>query len=199
MSCNQDHSDMVYYQTQNDMAYNQNGRDHDANELDMDHPNSNFWPEVFVNGREQFSKHFYKLFSWARGIDPFEEGMQYMSACEYLTFRGQGLPNDFKAEAPPVLEFVKSLISLELDDLPYDERHCPVCTGLYRAGEYKEIPLELPCQHVIGKEVCQIFSSLFSTCLPCRTRAQARQREDVNFGTYPMTCFRLYFGVIDAD
>lgn len=122
-----DQEEMEYRQSRNNMAYNRN---HDSNALDWDHPNSDQWPEVFCEGREQFSETFYQRFPWARGIDPFEESTE-TPAGEYLKSRREGLPIDLKAEAPPVLAFVKGLISLELDDLPDDEHHCPIVSNVF--------------------------------------------------------------------
>lgn len=131
------------------MAY---GQDADG-DFDMDHPNSNLWPEVFCNGREQFSEGFYQTFPWTRGVDPFEETDEGALLREFSGLNFQGLPKDAKAEVPPVLSFVNNPISLELDDLPEEEQSCPICRETYRQGEEEEMPLELPCQHVVGKNV----------------------------------------------
>lgn len=145
-------------------------------DLDLDHPYSNAWPEVFSNGCEEFSKSFYKQFPWARGFDPFnktegsiedEDPFEYLkgyrgkplekaqSRREYPLSKYGGIPVDYKAEAPPVIAYVKNLISLELDDLPDDEQNCPICRETYRIGPSEEMPLELTCpgKHVIGKDV----------------------------------------------
>ena len=152
-----DHNDLARHQDHNRRAYNANHNNSET-ELDPDHPNSSLWPEVFSNGRENFSKSFYRQFPWARGFDPFEElpfeqTIQSTRSEQYFMASRKGLPLDKKAKAPPVLAFVKDLISLELDDLPDDEHNCPICREKYREGEREEMPLVLPCQHVIGKDV----------------------------------------------
>ena len=131
------------------MAFNQSRNE---TELDPDHPMSNAWPEVFENGREIFSEEFYQRFPWARHIDPFKEARR-RSSRDIVSSDHHGLSLDSKAEAPPVLAFVNSLISLELDDLSDDEQQCPICREVYREGQYEEMPLVLPCKHVVGKDV----------------------------------------------
>ena len=108
------------------MAY-QNSATH----LDPDHPNSDSWPEVFCNGREQFSEDFYRNFPWARGIDPFEEwGEDAEGFSMYPEWSRGGLPPDRSAEAPPVIAFVEGLISLELDEIGEDDRRCPIVSQI---------------------------------------------------------------------
>ena len=131
-------------------------------DLDPDHPNSDLWPEAFCNGREEFSDHFYELFPWAKAVDPFDEEADDTST-EKVFECGlrRCLEPDRRIEVPPVIAFVKGLISLELDDLPEDEQHCPICMEKYR-GETGEMPLELPCGHVIGRDCLLTWLSSFS-------------------------------------
>ena len=161
MASNQDHG-MMEYQSYNNHAFQSNSQDHSENELDIDHPNSDLWPEVFPCGREEFPERFFQQFPWARGMDPFEDDdTEWRAAGEYLMSYWKGVGIDSKAEAPPVLGFVKSLISLELDDLSDDEQHCPICREQYREGEHEEMPLVMPCEHVIGKDVSHLLFSGF--------------------------------------
>ena len=155
MAPHRDHDrDMMDYQSFNNEAFQRNNQDQEDNKLDMDHPNSSLWPEVFPCGREEFPERFFRQFPWARGMDPFEDDdAEWRLASEYLISCRNGVNIDLEAEAPPVLGFVKSLTSLELDDLPDDDHHCPICRDVYRGGEHEEIPLVMPCEHVIGKDV----------------------------------------------
>lgn len=158
--------------------------------LDPDHPMSDHWPEVFSNGREQFSENFYLLFPWAREVDPFYEDTEQVSDEWYLEKRNpRCLPLDEDAEVPPVIAFIRSLTSLELDDLPRGDDKCLICGDVYRAGELAETPLMLPCNHVFGKECLEIwFSGIASledmvehdSCPMCRRQYIFEKRETID-------------------
>lgn len=97
---------------------------------------------------------FYEIFPWARGINPFDETQTVWRPAEwYLTNRNsiKIVPLDTAAEVPPAIAFMKGLVSLEMDDLEGDD-HCPICLQKYREQEGDEMPLELPCKHVVGKK-----------------------------------------------
>lgn len=122
--------------------------------------------DINDNGQEVFSQDFYAnfpLFDW--GLDPFDENNGFVSSETYFesdtTTQYSGLLPDTNVGFLPRMAFVDNLISLELDDLPEDDRHCPICLQGYRTGESGEIPLELPCGHVMGR-VCLLASFLTS-------------------------------------
>lgn len=128
--------------------------------LDPDHPMSDNWPEVFSNSREQFSEDFYLLFPWAREVDPFDENIDRVSDEWYLENKNPDcLPLDKDAEIPPSIAFLNSLTSLELDDLPEGDDKCLICGDVYHEGQFAEIPLMLPCNHIFGKECLEIWFS----------------------------------------
>ncbi|KAL6719978.1 hypothetical protein ACLMJK_001899 [Lecanora helva] len=165
----------------NSWAYYLNSCDYDLGELDFDHTDPDLWPELFPCNREAFTEGFYKEFPWAKGVDPFEDNADtsWRPIEEYFVFLRDSLPIDFEAHAPNVLGFVNDLISLELDELLDDERRCPICREIYGQGEHEEMPLELPCKHVVG-ENCQLrwFSNVSSltdendqsVCPTCRMK-----------------------------
>ena len=105
--------------------------------------------------KEVFNDDFYAKFPWARGVDPFADTKTDWKPAEWYVQNkiklGNGLLPDKIAEVPPATAFINGLISLELDDLKRDERSCAICLQPYRRGEFKEIPLQLPCGHVFGK------------------------------------------------
>lgn len=163
----------------------------DDDELDDSHPNSTKWPEVFSNGLEIFSEDFYSLFPWARGIDPYDDNVECAPAEWFLrpSRTRKVLPLDENAETPPAVAFVNSLTSLELDDLPEDKRCCGICGDNYLEGEFEEMPLELPCEHVFGKQcISQWFSSIprlddnlrHDNCPLCRKQYITEKKETID-------------------
>ena len=191
----------------------QNNTDTDMNELDPDHPYSDAWPEVFCNGREEFKEQFYRLFPWAEGFDPFDDTVENIEADDPFGYiRGYrrrplemaqpnrselplnkygGAPLDHGAEAPEVIAYVNTLISLELDDLPDDEQKWPIGIQRYRCAPNEEMPLMLTCpgEHVVGKGcLLEWLSSIPSvkddfshnTCPICRAQPITEVRQPLD-------------------
>lgn len=174
--------------------------------LEEDHPFSANWPEVFCNGREVYSKQFYTEFPFFEGTDPFDTGADHQIAvfnnCNgndgsqisdidtWMSGLRLGSP-DLSAQVPPFIAFVNGLISLELDDLPDDDEDdlkCPIRREKYREGESDDMPLELPCGHVVGRECLLAWLSTFAdfgaggqkgTCPTCRGHMLVEERMGV--------------------
>lgn len=107
--------------------------------------------------QEVLHEGFYGIFPWARGINPFDETETVWRPAEwYLENRNRNRistePLDETAEVPPAIAFVNGLISLEMDDLDDGDQTCAICLQRYREGESSEMPVELPCKHVVGRE-----------------------------------------------
>ena len=62
--------------------------------------------------------------------------------------------NTGTSEASPtrVETFLQSLPLLSLTNLPYDSQDCPICMEHYLSPQHNEVPVRLPCTHVIGKD-----------------------------------------------
>lgn len=174
--------------------------------LEEDHPFSAKWPEVFCNGREVYSKQFYTDFPFFEGTDPFNTAADHRPAIfnnengndgSQISDIDTGMSglrlgfSDPSAQVPPFISFVNGLISLELDDLPDDDEDdlkCPICREKYREGESDEMPLELPCGHVIGRECLLAWLSTFAdsragghkgSCPTCRGQIPVEARMGV--------------------
>lgn len=143
--------------------------------------------------KEVFDDEFYDIFPWASGVDPFDESRTEWEPAEWYVENeielGKGLPPDRNAEVPPAIAFIDKLISLELDDLEKGDRRCAICLQPYREGETQEIPLQLPCGHIFGKECLLSWLSdigddgAHAACCPmCRKECISEKRKHI--GTY---------------
>ena len=143
--------------------------------------------------KEVFDDEFYDIFPWASGVDPFDESRTEWEPAEWYVENeielGNGLPPDQNAEVPPAIAFIDSLISLELDDLEKGDNTCAICLQPYREGESQEIPLQLPCGHIFGKECLLSWLSdigddgAHAACCPmCRKECISEKRKHI--GTY---------------
>ncbi|KAK3172826.1 hypothetical protein OEA41_006151 [Lepraria neglecta] len=138
---------------------------------------------------EVFGEDFYELFPWARGVDPFDENATRWEPAEWYVENCKefkGLKPDQDAEVPPAIVFINGLISLELDDLEEDNQACPICLQKYREGEFKEIPLELPCcKNVMGKDCLLTWLedigdiTHHADCPMCRTICVEEKRKHI--------------------
>ena len=78
--------------------------------------------------------------------------------------------------------FLESLPALSLADLPEDNVECPICTENYRVSQNGDIPVRLPCSHIIGKDCLSkwVNSSVRNAnnnlCPTCRTVLFTRHR-----------------------
>ena len=102
---------------------------------------------------------------------------------------GNGLPPDPTVEVPPAIAFIESLISLELEELKKEDRTCAICLQPYRKGESQEIPLQLPCGHIFGKECLLTWltdigkdDAHVASCPMCRKECISEKRKHI--GTY---------------
>ena len=142
---------------------------------------------------EVFDDEFYDLFPWASGVDPFDESRTQWEPAEWYLENeielGNGLEPDPTAEVPPAIAFIDNLISLELDDLKKEDRTCAICLQPYRKGESQEIPLQLPCGHIFGKECLLTWltdigndDAHVASCPMCRKECISEKRKHI--GTY---------------
>lgn len=143
--------------------------------------------------KEVFDDEFYDIFPWASGIDPFDESRTEWEPAEWYVDNeielGNGLEPDLTAEVPPAIAFIDSLVSLELDDLEKGDNICAICLQLYREGEAQEIPLQLPCGHIFGKECLSTWltdigndGAHVACCPMCRKECISEKRKHI--GTY---------------
>ncbi|KAG8528435.1 uncharacterized protein KY384_007353 [Bacidia gigantensis] len=98
------------------------------------------------------------------------------------------LPLDRDANVPPAIAWINNLISLdvhEFEDCDEKDKQCPVCLEPFWDGENNEIPLQLPCEHVIGRECIwrlfwQVGDSVRTTCPICRQDQPIDHREPID-------------------
>ena len=139
---------------------------------------------------EVFDDEFYDLFPWASGVDPFDESRTEWEPAEWYVENGielgNGLPPDPTAEVPPAIAFIEGLISLELDELKQEDRMCAICLQPYRQGESQEIPLQLPCGHIFGKECLLTWltdigkdDAHVASCPMCRKECISEKRKHI--------------------
>ena len=139
---------------------------------------------------EVFDDEFYDLFPWARGVNPFDESRTEWEPAEWYVDNeielGNGLPPDATIEVPPAIAFIDSLISLELDELKKEDRSCAICLQPYRVGESQEIPLQLPCGHIFGKECLLTWltdigkdDAHVASCPMCRKECISEKRKHI--------------------
>lgn len=70
--------------------------------------------------------------------------------------------------------FLESLPALSLTDLPEDNIECPICTEPYRVSRNSDIPVRLPCSHIVGKDCLSkwlnssVRNANNNTCPLCR-------------------------------
>ena len=140
--------------------------------------------------KEVFDDEFYDLFPWASGVDPFDESRTEWEPAEWYVENeielGNGLPPDPTVEVPPAIAFIESLISLELDELKKEDRTCAICLQPYRKGESQEIPLQLPCGHIFGKECLLTWltdigkdDAHVASCPMCRKECISEKRKHI--------------------
>ena len=131
-------------------------------------------------------------FPWIRNVTiPETLDMPYPE--HYLTAGGSVMtarvsnapPLDDSVPVPTGIAFVNSLISLDMDELAPNQRHCPVCTETYLTPFRNSMPLLLPCCNKVLCQACcsEIFSLYTSSenqdCPFCR-HSHVPQRAPIN-------------------
>ena len=117
---------------------------------------------------------FVKRFPWIEEVDAFDPNLTWKPAEWYLENRDINAPAlDYSVSEPPAIEFLNTLISIDMDELNPDDRICSICMEPYLSGEKPEMPLQLPCGHVFGKEclfqwMSQIGDATHTNCPMCR-------------------------------
>jgi len=96
---------------------------------------------------------FHVRFPWFRSTDSDPQNLKWRDAQEYI---GNHDPDtmelDHSVPEPPGIAFINKLISIDLDELNKEDRNYSVCHQPFITGPLGEIPLELPCTHIVGKQ-----------------------------------------------
>lgn len=118
---------------------------------------------------------FHDRFPWLKDVDFNDPDLTQKDAQWYLDNRDPDAPElDDTVKAPPAIDFLNKLISVDVDELTPDQSTCGICAMDYFSGEDQDIPVKLPCGHIFGKQCLWTWLSEIgdqhNTCPMCRTK-----------------------------